>query len=58
MLVLFGYLLEQTSPSERQTMLGVLPPPVRLVYKAVGRRKHAKESDRIRAGAVPTQRQD
>ena len=56
MLVLLGYILEGTSPSERQTMLGVLPPPVRLIYKAVGQRKHVKERDRIRAGTLPTQR--
>lgn len=57
LLVLFGYILEEVSPSERQTMLGVLPPPVRLTYKMVGRRKHAKERDRIRAGTLPAQRQ-
>jgi hypothetical protein len=57
MLVLLGYLLEETSLSERQTMLGVLPPPVRLLYKAVGQRRHVKERDRIRAGTVPGQRQ-
>ena len=57
LLVLFGYILEEASPSERQTMLGVLPPPVRLIYKTVGRRKHAKERDRIRAGTLPAQRQ-
>ena len=56
MLVLFGYVLEGTSPQEQRMMLGVLPPPVRLVYRAVGRRKHEKERDRIRAGAVPAQR--
>jgi iron-sulfur cluster repair protein YtfE (RIC family) len=57
MLVLLGYILEGTSPSERQTMLGVLPPPVRLIYKAVGQRKHVKERNRIRAGSLPAQRQ-
>ncbi len=57
MMVLLGYILEGTSPSERQTMLGVLPPPVRLIYKAVGQRKHVKERDRIRAGSLPAQRQ-
>ena len=56
LLVLLGYILEETSPSERQTMLGVLPPPVRLVYRTVGQRKHVKERDRIRAGALPVQR--
>ena len=56
LLVLLGYLLEEVSPSERQTMLGVLPPPVRLIYRAVGQRKHVKERDRIRAGTLPTQR--
>ena len=38
-------------------MLGVLPPPVRLIYRTVGRRKHAKERDRIRPGTLPVQRQ-
>ena len=57
MLVLFGYVIEDASPDERRTMLGVLPPPVRLIYSVVGRRKHEKERDRIRAGAVPGQRQ-
>jgi iron-sulfur cluster repair protein YtfE (RIC family) len=57
LLVLLGYVLEEASPSERQTMLGVLPPPVRLVYRTVGQRKHRKERDRIRAGTVPVQRQ-
>ena len=56
MLVLFGDVLEDTSPDEQKLMLGVLPPPVRLVYKAVGRRKHDRERDAIRAGAVPAQR--
>jgi len=55
LLVLFGYLLEEASPSERQTMLAVLPPPVRLLYRTYGRRRHVKERDRIRA--VPAQRQ-
>jgi iron-sulfur cluster repair protein YtfE (RIC family) len=58
LLVLLGYILEEASPSERTTMLGVLPPPVRLIYKTVGQRKHVKERDRIRAGTVPTQRRD
>lgn len=53
MLVLFGYVLEGASPDEQRMMLSVLPPPVRLIYRAVGRRKHEKERDRIRAGAVP-----
>lgn len=57
LLVLLGYILEEASPSERRTMLGVLPPPVRLIYKTLGQRKHARERDRIRAGSVPTQRQ-
>lgn len=57
LLVLLGYILEEASPSERQMMLGVLPPPVRLIYKTVGRRNHAKERDRIRAGTLPAQRQ-
>lgn len=56
MLVLLGYLLEEADAEERRTMLGVLPPPVRLLYLAVGRRKWAKERDRIRAGAVPAPR--
>ena len=57
MLVLFGYVLEGTSPEEQRTMLSVLPPPVRLLYRAVGARKHARERDRIRQGAVlPQQR--
>jgi iron-sulfur cluster repair protein YtfE (RIC family) len=56
MLVLFGYVLEGASAEEQKMMLSVLPPPVRLVYKAVGRRKHDKERAAIRAGAVPAQR--
>ncbi len=56
LLVLMGYILEEASPSERQTMLGVLPPPVRLLYKTLGQRKHVKERDRIRAGTLPAQR--
>ena len=56
LLVLLGYLLEGTSAQEQRTMLGVLPPPVRLVYRGFGRRRYAKERDRIRAGAVPAQR--
>lgn len=56
MLVLFGYILEDTSQDEQRKMLAVLPAPVRLVYRAVGRRRHERERDRIRAGAVPVQR--
>lgn len=56
MLVLFGYVLEDTSPDEQRLMLGVLPAPVRLVYRAVGRRRHERERDQIRAGVVPAQR--
>jgi hypothetical protein len=56
MLVLFGYVLEGASAEEQKLMLSVLPPPVRLIYKAVGRRKHDKERDAIRAGAIPAQR--
>jgi iron-sulfur cluster repair protein YtfE (RIC family) len=55
MLVLFGYVLEGTSADEQRLMLGVLPPPVRLLYKALGRRKHDRERKAIRAGAVPAQ---
>jgi len=56
LLVLLGYILEGTSPQEHRTMLGVVPPPVRLIYRGFGRRRFQKERDRIRAGAVPAQR--
>jgi iron-sulfur cluster repair protein YtfE (RIC family) len=57
LLVIFGHLLEEASPQERATMLGHLPAPARLLFRAVGRRAWAKEVGRLRAGIeVPTQR--
>lgn len=56
MLVLLGYVLEDADAGERRTMLSVLPPPARLMYKAVGRRSWRKECDRVRAGALPPPR--
>ena len=58
MLVLLGHILEETSPAERQKFLGHAPPPARLAFKLVGKRKWAREVAVLREGiTLPQQRQ-
>lgn len=49
-LVFLGYILEDASPNERTEFLKKLPPPARLAYKTIGKRKYKKESTALRQG--------
>lgn len=57
MLVLLGGILEDASEAERRAFLGHLPPPVRVLYKVVGKRRYDKETAVLRSGIVPAQRE-
>lgn len=45
-----GQILEDASDAERRHFLAHLPPPVRLVWRAVGQRNHRREVAALRAG--------
>jgi hemerythrin-like domain-containing protein len=49
-LVFLGYILEGASAEERSRFLRRVPPPVRLLYRLVGRRAYARESAALRSG--------
>ena len=49
LLVQLGYILEDQSPEERTQFMTRVPPPARLLYKLVGRRKYEKEIADLRA---------
>ncbi|MDQ6875722.1 MAG: hemerythrin domain-containing protein [Actinomycetota bacterium] len=42
-LVFLGYILEDATPDERRAFLNHIPPPIRLAYRVIGRRKQARE---------------
>ena len=57
LLVVLGHILEDASPEERKGFLSHVPPPARLAYKVVGRRKFEREVAGLRQGIrVPQQR--
>jgi hemerythrin-like domain-containing protein len=49
-LVFLGHILESASPAERSRFLGRVPPPVRLLYRLVGKRAFTRETAALRAG--------
>jgi len=49
-LVFLGYILESASPAERSRFLRRVPPPVRLLYRLIGRRMFMRETAALRAG--------
>lgn len=55
MLVILGHILEDASPEERATFMLKAPPPARVLFKLVGRRKYQREVAGLRAG-IPQQR--
>lgn len=57
MLVLLGGILEDASDAERRDFLAHMPPPVRVLYKVVGKRRYDKETAVLRSGIVPAQRE-
>jgi hemerythrin-like domain-containing protein len=42
-LVFLAHILEEATPAQRASFLKRVPPPVRVLYRLVGRRAHAKE---------------
>jgi hemerythrin-like domain-containing protein len=56
MLVVLGHILEDTSPEERTTFLGHMPPPARVLYRMLGQRKFDREVAVLRRD-IPAQRQ-
>ena len=57
LLVVLAHILEDASDDERAQFLHRIPPPARLAYKVIGRRKHGREVAVLRSGVVPQQRQ-
>ena len=55
MLVVLGHILEDASPEERAAFILKAPPPARLLYKLVARRKYERAVAALRAG-TPQQR--
>lgn len=49
-LVFLGHILEEASPQERARFLRRVPPPVRLLYRWIGRRAYTRETAALRAG--------
>jgi hemerythrin-like domain-containing protein len=49
-LVFLGYILESASPAERARFLHHVPPPVRLLYRVIGKRAFRRETATLRAG--------
>jgi Hemerythrin HHE cation binding domain len=43
LLVQLGYILEDQTPDERKEFMTRVPPPARLLYKLIGRRKYERE---------------
>jgi hemerythrin-like domain-containing protein len=57
LLVFLGAVLEDASPEERGTFLGLLPLPARIIWHTVGRAQYARRMRRIRGGVRPGQAQ-
>jgi hemerythrin-like domain-containing protein len=49
-LVFLGHILESASPAERTRFLRRVPPPVRVLYRLIGKRAFARETATLRAG--------
>ncbi len=45
--MILGYILADTTPQEFTDFCKVLPTPVRVLYKLVGKRQYQKEAARI-----------
>jgi hemerythrin-like domain-containing protein len=54
-LVLLGYIFEETDPSERVEFLSNVPLPGRIAYRLIGQRKYQKEVSALRRGIIPEQ---
>lgn len=52
-LIVLGYLLEGTTPQERNDFLAAIPAPVRLAYRLIGARQHRNETTRLRGPLQP-----
>jgi hypothetical protein len=52
-LVVLGYLLEGTTPQERNDFLAAIPAPARLAYRLIGERRHRHETTRLRSPLQP-----
>jgi hypothetical protein len=50
LLVIFGYVLEDTTPDERRFMLGKAPWVARVMFPLVGHRQWQREITELRAG--------
>lgn len=51
-LVFLAHIMEDATPAERTTFLTThVPPPVRLAYRLVGRRRHRRETATLRTAA-------
>jgi hypothetical protein len=48
--ILFGALLEEATPDERTLMLGIVPPPVRLLVRTVFAWQYRRYITKVRAG--------
>jgi hypothetical protein len=49
-MIAFGMILEPLSPTDRVYMLSNVPPPVKVLYRLVGKRAWSKYSTTLRAG--------
>jgi hemerythrin-like domain-containing protein len=49
-LVFLGHILESASPAEQTRFLRRVPPPVRLLYRLIGKRAFNRETTTLRAG--------
>ncbi|MEV0784474.1 hemerythrin domain-containing protein [Streptomyces sp. NPDC050423] len=47
-LVILGHITEETDDAERRRFMKVLPAPVRMAYKLIGRRQFTRETSEIR----------
>jgi hemerythrin-like domain-containing protein len=48
--LMFGAIVEEADPDERTRMLGLLPPPVRLLVRTVGAWQYRRYISQVRAG--------
>jgi len=49
--IMFGMVLEDATPEERTTMMGVLPGPVRLLMRTYGAWRYGRYLRSVRGGA-------
>src|SRR3954452_25438694 len=56
MLVMLGYILEETDPEERRQILAHIPLPGRIAYRLIGQRRYQQEVTSLRQGVtIPVQ---